>query len=47
MTKTGLRQLHDASFAWPTETSVDKISVLPKNIAKNFMHYVKHLRVFR
>jgi hypothetical protein len=37
MTKIDLRQLHDASFAWPTETSVYKIPVLPKNIVKNFM----------
>jgi hypothetical protein len=37
MTKTDLHQLHDANFAWPAETSVDKTPVLPKNIAKNFM----------
>jgi hypothetical protein len=37
MTKTDLRQLRDVDFAWPTETSVEKIPILPKNIAKNIM----------
>lgn len=37
MTKSDLRQLRDANFAWTTETSVERIPVLPKNIAKNFM----------
>lgn len=38
ITKSDLRQLCGLDFAWPTETSVDKIVVLPKNIAKTFMH---------
>jgi hypothetical protein len=25
------------NFAWPIEASVEKIPILPKNIAKNFM----------
>jgi hypothetical protein len=37
ITKCDLRQLCDVNFAWPTDTSVEKILVLPKNIAKNFM----------
>jgi hypothetical protein len=35
--KSDLRQICDVNFSWPTETSVERIPVLPKNIAKNFM----------
>jgi hypothetical protein len=37
LTKSDLRQLCDVNFSWPIETSVERILVLPKNIAKNFM----------
>jgi hypothetical protein len=36
VTKSDLRFLHDPNFAWPMDTSVDKIHSLLKNIAKNF-----------
>jgi hypothetical protein len=37
ITKSDLRQLCEANFSWPTEASVEKIHVLAKNTAKNFM----------
>jgi hypothetical protein len=37
VTKSDLHLLRDLDFTWPTETSVDKIPALPKNITKIFM----------
>jgi hypothetical protein len=44
LTKNDLRQVRDVNFSWPTEASLEKIPVLPKNIAKNFMQTFLVLR---
>ncbi|PVH62313.1 hypothetical protein PAHAL_3G264000 [Panicum hallii] len=37
ITKSDLRRLRDPSFSWPSETAMEKIPVMAKNIAKSFM----------